>query len=785
MEQPIEIQENEIEIQEVMGAMVLDEEVNMIALRKIRDNFAECFKRLGGIWVQDMNFEYKETDEKSAFTIINNYYNEKLKSNKVQYNFLRRLKSGRRFAKLSLQGLSRKIRHTISKEIYYDIDMKNAHPTFCYYECKKLEFNHPILEQYITKRDECLNKWIGTKVGINPLTTKDEVKEYFLKVLNGGGNNQTSSVELNEFFTTHQTFLDLIFKHPNYKRFRDRAINKYKEKGEKKFDNRKGTCVNYLFCDIENRALTTMELFLQENEINYGALCFDGIMVYQRDVKDLHQLLTDLESILYKKIGFPIKLAVKAMTEDIDISDLEICEDIKTTDEDYALYILDKLKDDILYDSGNKQMIFWCEEEGLWREHDKTYLRTLISQILIPYIETSPDPKIIEREIASIKSNMRQSAITTMSEPYIKKRRDDEFITKNLNCKKGLFPIADKKIVDLRTGLIRDRRKDDYFSITTTNRIVDISAVRVELLKYYNDLLTTSDGILPSQTHRDCLISVFAYAMTSENHLKKFINFIGERDGGKSLCMSLHNNIMGPFGGCANERLFVAQKNKSVHDSEMFNLWGKKMTYLTETKESDTFNEELIKKITGSDIVNIRGACEKKTSDVLFMTILFLITNKMCRFEDEAFKDRLLCFNFINKFEKDAKVPLRITELQNHFFTLLVEYAKKFYDNGMKIEWSSEVVKYTETIKANADPFNKWISNCDYRKSTDDDSFVKKEDVYDSYKQWCINEKEKALGATKFHDKFSSEMKIQSKKMGKVINGFKEQFYGYEGIMKD
>ena len=782
MEQPIEIQE---EIQEVMGAMVLDEEVNMIALRKIRDNFAECFKRLGSVWIKDKDFEYKETDEKTAFTLVNNYYNAKLKSNKVEYGFLRRLKSGRRFATLSLQGLSRKIRHTIAKDIYDDIDMKNAHPTFCYYECKKLEFNHPILEEYVTKRDECLHKWIGTKVGSKLLMNKDEVKEYFLKLLNGGGNDQSSSVELNLFFTTHQKFMDLIFKHPNYKRFRDRAINKYKEKGEKKFDNRKGTCINYLFCDIENKALTEMELFLQENEIRYGALCFDGIMVYKRDVKDLHQLLTDLEFILHKKMGFPLKLAVKAMTEDIDISDLDIHEDIKTTDEDYALYILDKLKDDLLYDSGNKQMIFWCEEEALWREHDKTYLRTLISQILTPYIETSPDPKIVEREIASIKSNMRQSAITTMCEPYIRKRRDDEFITQNMNCKKGLFPIADKKIVELRTGLVRDRKKDDYYSITTTNRIVDISAVRDEMLKYYADLLTTVEGIVPSNEHRDCLIYTFAYSLTSENHLKRFVNFIGERDGGKSLCMSLQSDIMGEFGGCASERLFVAQKNKAVHDSEMLHLKNKKMTFVTETKESDTFNEEAIKKITGGDRMSVRGAGDKKSFDMLFMCILFLITNKMCKFTDEAFKDRLLCFNFCNQFKKDASVPIRIAELRNHFFTLQVEYAKRFYDNKLQINWSSEVIKYTEEIKANADPFNKWLSIGAYRKSTDDSSFVKKEEVYDHYLQWCISEKIRAVGATSFHKKFSDEMKIQSKKMMKKIGGFTEQFQGYEGIMKD
>ena len=792
--------------EESLGSLVIEEEVDMIALRKIRDNFTECFKRFGGLLIYDSkDGEKKEVDEKTALTMINKYYNMKLKTNKVNYHFQKRLKSGRRFANdgLSLQGISRKIRHTIAKDIYYDIDMKNAHPTFCYYESKKLTFEHRILEMYITKRDECLNRWIGTFVGNKknqtPLKDKDEVKTYFLKVLNGGGNAETSCAELNEYYTTHQLFMDIIFKHPDYKRFRDRAINKYKEKKKddkkKDFDNRKGTCLNYFLCDIENKALTQMEIFLTNQGIRYGALCFDGIMVYVEDVKDLHELLTELENVLKITMGYPILLSVKVMNEHIDISDLSIREDIKVSDEDYALYLLDKLKDDLLYDSYDKQMWFWNEEEALWRAQDKAHLRTLMSQILIPYIETSPDPDIVTKESSLIKSNMKQTALTTMCEPYIKKRRDDDFIAQHFDRKKGLFPILDKKVIDLRTSQIRDRRKDDYFTKTTSNRIVEVdSQIRTEILNYYSDLLTIPENkeqnqerVVPSIEYRDSLISVFSYAMTTENHLKKFINLIGPKDGGKSLCLQIHDSIMDQFGGAANERLFVAQKNKSVHDSEMFNLIGKKMIALTETSEDQRFNEDLIKKISGGDSVNIRGAGEKKTFDIKFDTIMFLATNNMCKFNDDAFKDRLLCFNFINKFEKNAAIPLRMNSLKNHFFTILVEYAKKFYDNNLSINFSKEVYNYTKFVVQSADPFQKWLSNCEFSLSTEEGSYVSKEDVYDSYKKFCIDEKEKSLGSTSFHKQYSSVMKIESKKMSKR-NSFTnqmDQFYGYEGIKKD
>lgn len=263
-EQPIADQPENAELEEEKdedaGAMSLDEVIDIKKLRIIRDNFPEIFKRLGGIWIQDnQDFEYKEADEKTAFTLINDYYRQKVKTSKVSYKFLARLKVGRRFSKgISLQGISRKIRHTIAKDLYYDVDMKNAHPTFCLNLAKTLEFPHPVLEMYINRRDECLAKWIGVEVGSEGaktrLKSKDEVKDYFLKILNGGGNSKSSSDELNNYYKTHQTFLDLVYKHKDFASFRKRADNKYTDKQKKdkpandkkkEWDNRKGTTLNY------------------------------------------------------------------------------------------------------------------------------------------------------------------------------------------------------------------------------------------------------------------------------------------------------------------------------------------------------------------------------------------------------------------------------------------------------------------------------------------------------------------------------------------------------------
>ena len=63
------------------------------------------------------------------------------------------------FAKgsLSLQSLPREVRHTISKDFYYDIDIVNAQPEILYQYCKRHNLETPNLKEYIDNRQDILN----------------------------------------------------------------------------------------------------------------------------------------------------------------------------------------------------------------------------------------------------------------------------------------------------------------------------------------------------------------------------------------------------------------------------------------------------------------------------------------------------------------------------------------------------------------------------------------------------------------------------------------------------
>jgi phage/plasmid-associated DNA primase len=745
------------------GELTLEEEVDMTALRIIRDNFSEVYKRMNSsFWVlNSKNQKYQKTDEATALTIVNELLHSKLKSRTVEYHYARRLKSGRRFSKNSLQGLCRKLRHTIAKSIYYDIDVVNAHPTFLLELCKHLEFEHPILENYVNNRNELLESWVGTDAGFIMedkkrvkyiLSTSDLAKEYFLKVINGGGNNSTNNTVLNDFYKRQQEFLDLFYKHPNYTKYRYRVYNKRRTNidtvdntTEKEYDNKKGSALNHYLCEVENIILIQIEIYFKEHNIQYGTLCFDGIMPYISSVQDITALISSLEKYLYSTVHCNIRLKCKEMDEYIDISDLYAKDDVKTTDEDYALFLLERIKDDYLYDHNLNELWFYNEDTALWNLQKMKHIRTQITKYLIPYVQRSSDPKIVENETENLKSNSKQTAIIKMCEPYIEKRRDDKFIKENFNVSKGLFPLANNKVIDLRTGIVRARLKTDYFTRTTTRRIVEItSEKRQEMLDYYAAMLKTE-----SIEYRDNLITVNAYILTGENDQKIIANYIGERDGGKSTFLNHHNSIIEDFGCYANDRVFIEQKNNSTHDSELFNLRGKRMACLSETSKKQKYNTVLMKKISGGDRCNIRGAGDKETIDEKFHCVMVIATNEVADFstdnKDDSFPSRLWCFDFCNKFERNSAIVNKLNADIDAYFSLLCEYAKThYYDRNKMIVKCPEVKKFTQDITDSQDTVIWWCKKQSFEKGEYGD-YIEKTELFEQYKDCCIEDKVKNI----------------------------------------
>lgn len=91
-------------------------------------------------------------------------------------------KYGRWFAEhsLSIQNMPRKIRHTICKGLWIDLDFKNCHPVILEQLCKHYSIDCPYLHKYNTDRDSLIKEIMD----INQCT-RDTAKRCILQILNG------------------------------------------------------------------------------------------------------------------------------------------------------------------------------------------------------------------------------------------------------------------------------------------------------------------------------------------------------------------------------------------------------------------------------------------------------------------------------------------------------------------------------------------------------------------------------------------------------------------------
>ena len=143
----------------------------------LKDNFrASSEERLKFMDIDPLTLFKKYISKSKKVKGLNN-------SNQILVKYKQNNDIGRYWAvgSLSLQNIPREIRHTISNEYYYDIDIKNCHPSLICQYAEKNELECSNIKYYIENREQIFNDYTN-KFNVS----KEDVKKAFLSILNGG-----------------------------------------------------------------------------------------------------------------------------------------------------------------------------------------------------------------------------------------------------------------------------------------------------------------------------------------------------------------------------------------------------------------------------------------------------------------------------------------------------------------------------------------------------------------------------------------------------------------------
>lgn len=680
---PIKIEKNEL--------------FNMNYLYHIIEN-----KQYFRTFLKDSSFK----DGKDPFEMAEKYLRSSI-NGKVNVTYSQKRGYGRFFANkgLSLQSLCKKIRHTIAREYYVDLDIVNCHPVLLQYLCKKNNFTHTQLTEYIKNRD---------KYVYGP--DRDQFKEAFLCATNGGGktnldelindprfglNCKPTIVFLKKYRKEMITIHDCFYNMRDHQKY-DELVKRRKEKG--KDYNHKAAYMNMILCSLENEILMQIVNFFKNPKDT--VLIFDGLMLRKRTERyDLEGCQDHIKSE-YK--GLKIELKEKPMDEYFDMSNRVILDyseeekqkEIKFTlvrrmlndiiknndinDNTLASIFHKSLENDLITidDFGNGY--FWNKKTKLWEERttkelqfeicnpDSMILSTLsmIKDQSLIYLEVNKNnddqfkrEKIRYRQIESIINKVQ----STRNVRDIFSRASSIFL--NINFKESIInrshnylPLKNGKVIDLRDATVRDRLKTDYFSFECP---VEYVAPQNWTNQDTNDNSKFINQIFVENKEYIDYFQIKGGSYLSGICIREMDIWHGDGLNGKSKLINALSLILNKF--CANiDKSAIVfdptqhrRKGGGNHTSHMMPIDGKRLILIQELEDNDTLDSEIVKKLASSDpIEGVRECYGKKTLTLQPFCKTVIASNKIPKYDikDKAVIDRLVFNPFKARFLNPEKM---------------------------------------------------------------------------------------------------------------------------------
>lgn len=232
----------------------------------------------------------------------------------VKYDFKKDMKAdgyARVYADkgLSLQMFERDIRGALAQDYYFDVDMKNAHPTILLKMCKDKNWGHEKLEYYVNNRDAVLNdiaKYYNSSVG--------GAKQIMNTMMYLGGIPLAPNNDANyDFLKLYKEEMSKIAEN-----VKNANLNIYKLVGKKKDTEHEklSSCMHYVITTEEHKILMCINNFLESKGRNVDVLIYDGCLVRKLNGETTmdDKLLKGCEGFIENTLGYPIKLAVKPLT---------------------------------------------------------------------------------------------------------------------------------------------------------------------------------------------------------------------------------------------------------------------------------------------------------------------------------------------------------------------------------------------------------------------------------------------------------------------------------------
>jgi hypothetical protein len=620
----------------------------------------------------------------------------------TKYNFSKTLSTyGRLFPQnASLASMPREIRNCLAHEKYYDIDMKNAHPTLLSQYCKKNYIRCDILDKYVSNRDEILDK-ICKDSGID----KDEAKQTFLSLLNGGkgGGWQIPKYKGTFIYDFKEEIKGI---HEAVCRIN---TDEFKKVSRRKDYNKEGTMMNIVLCKLEHQVLMNAVMFMTERGYNVDALVFDGFMV--RKIKELSSdTLEELREYIKEKTDYDIVFVEKTMENSIDLK---------------------KFADPV--DEEKTEITYFKDKEKFEKEH----IKILHPSMFLTFMKSG----FIDHQCESkIQSSYRHMKTTVLDEKN--KVQTVSFISKWLNDPN--IRLYKRKVFNPD---IESTDKEDYNVWRGFHNenvpLTDDNDVRERYVNQYRDFIYNLVG-----KNEDCMNYFIAWcANIIQNPAKRscicLVLYSYEEGAGKNMITKTLEKCVG--SSYVNYITDVANQLFGKHSAaEMDKL----LIVLNEVKGKDTYaNTDLFKTRITDDVreVELKG----KEAMQINNFCSYIINSNNLNSVNAGEKDRRFCVLDCNNEKLMDKMYFKDYEknINNNpeAIKCIFEYLKSFnieevVPNYLFSDYRPRTELYEELVESNVEKEWEFIEEIVYKipnLPSKSHAKITGEDLWNKYKIFC------------------------------------------------
>jgi len=336
----------------------------------------------------------------------------------------------------------------------------------------------------------------------------------------------------------------------------------------------------------------------------------------------------------------------------------------------------------------------WIEDKKLWIKKEPIFIRTKIYTIL----------KLINSSLYRIKKSLNRRGL---HEVVICLSFDGKFEEK-LNKNYQYLPIKNNRVINLKTLNIRERKREDYFTVELNVDYITTPILNAEL--YFKSLMNNNMDLY------NYLQRILGYCITGETMEKSLFVFHGAGDNGKSALIDILYLILGPFSTALSDKVILKKNTSNSTTPELVALIHTRVGVLNESNEDSALNAERVKALSGCDTIQ----CNPKYKDEFMFKPhckIILCTNNRPTFNstDLAMVNRLKLVPFEAKFEVNRNNNNYIEEIKNKYlneiFTWIAQGAALYYKED-KLTTMPLVDKYMAEYVNENDIVGRFLEEC-------------------------------------------------------------------------